>query len=662
MSRRATAEPLDTAAIPWLLACALATTAPHAGHQPHWLIAIAAAALTLRAWLWLTQRALPARWLLALCVFAGTAGIWLEYRTIFGRDAGVALLVLFMALKPLEMRLRRDAMVVVMLGFFLLLTHYFYSQSIPTGLWLIAAATLQTATLVRIFGGAQPAPAIIRRAGLLLVQAVPFMLVMFLFFPRVNGPLWGLPQDAHSSRSGLPETIEPGSIANLVLDGSIAFRARFDGAPPANAALYWRGPVLDEFDGRRWRTARVAGPPLPTPEIRARGAQTAYEITLEAHQQRWLLALDAPLALPPQAVLTARMQVFARDPVRQRSRFRLLSATDYRAGIDEAAALLDLARRLPAAGNPQARALAAGWRQQHASPQAIAAAALLHFRRENFIYTLQPPLLGENAIDDFLFTTRRGFCEHYASAFVFLMRAAGVPARVVAGYQGGEANPVDGYVVVRQSDAHAWAEIWIAGEGWRRVDPTAAIAPSRVEQGIATALPAGEPLPAMARLDLDWLRQLRFRWEAVNNRWNQWVLGYNPDRQRELLRDFGLGDIDWRGMAALLATACGLLLAGIAGWALWQRPRQDAVQRLWLAYCRKLQRAGITRENWEGPLAFANRVAVRRPELGESVRAAAAAYIAARYGPPTPDAIPRLKTILAQAARDLPRRITGETA
>jgi len=662
MFRRLPAEALESATVPWLLACALATAAPHAGHQPHWLLAVAAAALLLRAWLWLAQRALPARWLLALVVVAGSAGIWLEYRTLFGRDAGVALLVLFMALKPLEMRLRRDAMVVVMLGFFLLLTHYFYSQSIPTGLWLLAAATLQTATLVRIFGGAQPATLIVRRAGALLLQALPFMLVMFLFFPRVNGPLWGLPQDAHSSRSGLPETIEPGSISNLVLDGSIAFRARFDGTPPANASLYWRGPVMDEFDGRGWRAARPASSARYTPEVRTLGAPIAYEITLEAHQQRWLLALDAPLALPPQALLSARMQALARDPLRQRSRFRLQSATDYRAGIDEPADMLDLALRLPRDGNPRARELAAGWLRQHASPQAIAAEALRHFRRENFVYTLRPPLLGENSIDEFLYTTRRGFCEHYASAFVFLMRAAGVPARVVAGYQGGEANPVDGYVVVRQSDAHAWAEIWIAGEGWRRVDPTAAIAPSRVEQGIATALPAGEPLPVMARLDLDWLRQLRFRWEAVNNRWNQWVLGYNPDRQRELLRDFGLGDIDWRGMAALLATVCGLLLAAIAGWALWQRPRQDAAQRLWLRYCRRLGRCGIARAPWEGPLDFAQRVAACRPELGASVRAVAEAYIAARYDPPTPDALARLRAALAPAIHVRPSRHTGETA
>lgn len=643
------AEPLEHATIPWLLACALATTVPHAEHQPPWLVALAAAAIALRAWLWHTRRALPSRWLLTAFVIAGTVGIWFHYRTILGRDAGVGLLVLFMALKPLEMKFRRDAMVLVMLGLFLLLTHYFYSQSIPTGLWLMAAATLETATMIRIFGGAQPPVLIVRRAGILLAQAVPFMLVLFLLFPRVNGPLWGLPQDAHGARSGLPDTIEPGSISDLVLNGAIAFRARFEGAPPANNLLYWRGPVMDEFDGRTWRPIRTSNLPLHTPQIEVRGDTTAYEITLESHNQRWLLALEAPIGLPEGTGLSARLQAFSREPIRQRSRFQLKAATDFRFGLDEPQLMLDNALRLPRQGNTKARALAAEWKTRHtANPQAIAAEALQLFQREAFAYTLQPPLLGQDSVDEFLFETRRGFCEHYASAFVFLMRAAGVPARIVAGYQGGETNPVDGYVVVRQSDAHAWTEIWLADRGWQRVDPTAAIAPSRVEEGIARALPATEPLPVMARLDLDWLRQLRFRWEAINNRWNQWVLGYNPDRQKELLQNLGLDAIDWRGMTALLAALSGVILLGITAWAVWQRPRLDAAQRLWLQFCRRMARAGLPREPWEGPRAYAERAAGRLAVHAPLILAIADAYIVARYGRPDPQAIDTLKRALAR--------------
>lgn len=640
------AEPLERGCVPWLLACALATGAPHAGHLPAWLSAGAAAALLFRAWLWRRNRPLPARWPLVVVVVA-VAGIYAQYRTLFGRDAGVALLVLFMALKPLEARGRRDAIVVVMLGFFLLLTHYFYSQSIATGLWLIAAATLQTATLLRLFGGARPLPEIARRAALLLVQATPFMLVLFLLFPRVSGPLWGLPQDAHAGRSGLPETIAPGTIADLVLDGSIAFRASFDGALPENSALYWRGPVMDEFDGRSWRPARLGG--FEPARIEAKGTAIAYEITLEPHDQRWLLALDAPLALPERAFVSARMQAVAAEPVRQRGRFAFRSALDYRLNAAESRRMLDVARRLPAAGNPRARALAAGWRTRHGQPQAIVAEALQLFRGGNFVYTLQPPLLGEHPVDEFVFDVRQGFCEHYASAFVFLMRAAGVPARVVAGYQGGEVNPVDGYLVVRQSDAHAWAEVWIEGEGWQRVDPTAASAPARIERGIASALPEADALPTMTRLDLRWLR---FRWEAINNAWNQWVLGYNPDRQREFLSRLGLKGIDWRGMTALLAALCALLLAGVGLSALRRRPRREPLQRAWLALCARLARLSVRREDWEGPLDYAARVAAAHPELAETVQAAAAAYAEARYGGRPGDAVDRLR----EARRKLPRK------
>ncbi|MCP5269427.1 MAG: DUF3488 domain-containing transglutaminase family protein [Zoogloeaceae bacterium] len=648
MKTRKHAEPLERAAVPWLLTCALATAAPHASHLPVWLSCLVSGVIASRFWLWNVNKPLPSRWLLTLLVIAATAGIALQYRTILGRDAGVALLVLFMALKPMEMRWRRDAIVVVMLGFFLLLTHYLYSQSIPTGLWLMTAATLQTATLVRIYGGSQPPAIIMRKAATMLAQAAPLMLVLFVLFPRVSGPLWGLPQDAHSSRSGLPDSIEPGSISDLVLNGSLAFRVRFEETPPSNSNLYWRGPVMDEFDGRTWRPARLEREPVP--KIDALGKSTRYELTLEPQNQRWLLALDAPAALPPDAHLSPRMQALSRHPIRARSRFTMQSVLDYRAGIEESASILKLARQLPAEGNARARALAKSWQEKHHNPAAIAAEALQLFREENFIYTLQPPLLQENSIDQFLYETRRGFCEHYASAFVFLMRAAGVPARIVAGYQGGEINPVDGYLTVRQSDAHAWAEIWVAGRGWQRVDPTAAIAPARVESGIADALPAGESLPVMARVDLGWLRQMRFRWEAINNSWNQWVLGYNPERQREMLSRIGLGEIDWRGMTALLSVICGVLLAAITMWTLWSRSRLDPAQRAWFRCCARLKKLGMPRHPWEGPLAYAERIAKSHAGYGEIALQAASAYANVRYGKGNPLDI----RIIAAATKRLP--------
>ncbi len=622
---------LEHGALPWLLATAVATVAPHAEHLPPWLTLLVAAALLWRAWLWQRRQTLPPRWLLALLVLGAIAAIGWQFRSLFGRDAGVAMLVLFMALKPLEMHTRRDALVVVMLGYFLLLTHYFYSQSIPTGLWLLAACTLLTAALLRLHGGAQPFSAIARRAGILLLQALPFMFILYLLFPRVSGPLWGLPQDAHAGRSGLSNEMAPGSISNLILSGAIAFRSRFADELPEKSELYWRGPVFDEYDGLTWRAAAPVGNAAPAePVIEARGKTHAYTSILEAHNQRWLLALDVPTSLPADSALAPTLAALAREPLRLRSRFSFASSVDYRANRVEAPATLQQALTLPAQLNPRARALADEWKSR--PPQQIAERALTMFRTQDFHYTLRPPLLAAHAVDEFLFDTRRGFCEHYASAFVFLMRAAGVPARVVAGYQGGEVNPVDGYLVVRQSDAHAWAEIWLAGEGWVRIDPTAAVAPSRIEQGIAAALPAGEPLPGIVRLDADWLRQLRNRWEAANNTWNQWVLGYNPQRQREVLSRLGLPDPDWQKMSAALAVLCALALAVVALWTLPRRRPADPVQRAWQRYCRELGRRGVRRAAWEGPLDFAQRVARARPDLAALTRQAAETYAGLRYG------------------------------
>ena len=621
---------LEHGAVPWLLAVALATAGPHFAHLPWWLSLQVGGTLLWRAWLWQRRRPLPPRWALALLVVGSIAAIAWQFRTLLGKDAGVALLVVFMALKPMEMSSRRDALVVVMLGYFLLLTHYLYSQSIPTGAWLLAAIGLLTGALIRLHGGPQPVAAVLRHAGLLLAQALPFMLILYLLFPRVSGPLWGLPQDAYSGLSGLSDEMSPGSISGLIVSGAIAFRSRFAGEAPEKADLYWRGPVFDEYDGQTWRArALPASATRQPPVVEGIGEPLAYSSILEAHNQRWLLALDVATLLPPESTLAPTLQALAREPLRVRARFSFASAIDYRANVNEAPAILQQALALPDEINPRTRALAREWAAR--PPEKIAEAALAMFRNEDFYYTLQPPLLGANAMDEFLFSTRRGFCEHYASAFVFLMRAAGVPARVVAGYQGGEVNPVDGYLVVRQSDAHAWAEIWLSGQGWVRFDPTAAVAPSRIEQGIVAALPLGEPLPILVRLDSDWLRQLRNRWEAANNSWNQWVLGYNPQRQREVLSRLGWRDPDWRSMSASLAFLCGIALLVVTLWTLPRRLAVDPVQRAWLKYCAELKRRGIARADWEGPLAFAQRVARERPDLAALTDEAAGYYAELRY-------------------------------
>lgn len=620
---------LDRLATPWLFACALASALPHVLHQPVWLSLLAGTLLGWAFWLWQHDRRLPGRWPLVILVGAACAGILIEYRSLFGRDAGVAMLVVFVAMKLLELRSRRDAMVVVTLACFLLLTHFFHSQSIPTALWLLATVVLITATLVRLHGGPACTPRIaLRHAAVLGAQALPFMFVLYLLFPRISGPLWGLPADAHSGKTGLSDTMSPGSIARLAQNGDIAFRVRFDGPAPPRQKLYWRGPVLEHFDGTTWRPFEGRRPAetleIISPPIR-------YQSTLEAHDQRWLLALDAPTALPDDVRLNGTLTASSRKPVSERRRVSLSASLDYRFNRDEDPAILRRNLALPPGRNPQAVALAAGWR--NAGREAILGKALALFASD-FTYTLQPPLLGDNGIDQFLFQTRRGFCEHFAAAFVVLMRAADIPARVVGGYQGGEFNPLDDHVVVRQSDAHAWAEVWLPGRGWVRVDPTASVSPSRIEAGIADALPFGEPLPGVVQWRADWIRTLRFRWEALNNAWNQQVLGYDPERQRQLLARLGLPDADWRSLAIALGLACGILAAGLLAWATIHRPRCDPALALWHKALRQLARSQVDYAPWEPPLALAERLGQQRPELADAFQAVVNAYIAARYGKP----------------------------
>ncbi|WP_374377630.1 transglutaminase TgpA family protein [Pseudomonas fluvialis] len=622
-------QALDRQATPWLFASALVTIAPHVLHQAYWLSALAGLLMFWAIRLWWKDERLPGRWVLFLLVIVGCSGILIEFRSLFGRDAGVAMLVVFMAMKLLELKSQRDAVVVVVLGYFLLLTHYFYSQSIPTGLWLLFALWLVTATLIRLHGGpASTTRASLRYAASLCLQAIPFMLVLYLLFPRISGPLWGLPSDAHAGMTGLSDTMSPGSISRLAQSADIAFRARFSTTPPAKQKLYWRGPVMEQFDGTTWRLHDNRG---TSPQLETLSAPFRYVMTLEPHNQRWILALDAPVQLPEGLNASNVLAVTQRLPVTERRRYELAASLDYRFNVAEDPRALSRNLALPPGVNPQARALAERWRNSDHRPSAIIGQAQALFAAE-FTYTLQPPLLGQNGIDEFLFKTRRGFCEHYAGAFVFLMRAAGIPARVVSGYQGGEFNPLDGYLVIRQSDAHAWAEVWLEGQGWVRVDPTASVSPTRIETGIADALPFGEPLPALVQWRADWLRTLRYRWEAVNNAWNQHILGYDPQRQRELLSRLGLPDTEWRSLATVLGIACSLLVAAMTAWTLYQRPAIDPARRLWLTALSQLARRQVDCAPWETPMAVAQRVREQRPELAETFQNVVDAYLQARYG------------------------------
>ncbi|MES2760214.1 MAG: DUF3488 and transglutaminase-like domain-containing protein [Pseudomonadota bacterium] len=644
-----------------LLAAALLVLAPHALHLPLWVSALCLATLAWRVYITVRGQRLPPSLLLLPLAALSMGGVWLTYNTVLGRDAGVAMLVLLVAFKMLEMRARRDLFVVIFLCFFLLLTTFFYAQGIGTALMMGASvAVLFCAQLSFQFTGALPP--LRRRLWLgarVVVFALPLAALLFFVFPRIQGPLWGMPDDALSGRTGMSNSMAPGSMANLAQSDETAFRVRFIDPAPAHALLYWRGVVLGAFDGRVWTQVaheRGGGPGAAGAVMRGRAIR--HEVTLEPSGQRWLFALDLPAA-PPQVAghassVSPEQEMSAAYPLEARVRYEAVSHPGY--SLQAGAELADAHRwlALPFGANP--RALAAGEALRgHADPFERVRAVLRGFRSDTFIYTMEPPLLGRHTVDEFLFKTKAGFCEHYASAFVFLMRAAGVPARVVTGYQGGEINPVDGFLTVRQSDAHAWAEVWMAGRGWLRVDPTAAVAPERVRRSQPRTGSRKNRFGIAALDDLmnfdgatsPLLTQLRYEWSALNNGWNQWVLNYTPERQRGAIDSLAAA-LNPRMLAAL--AVCALLLA--LAHARRNRPRLDRIDALYSALCLQLGRLGLARAADEGPNDYRARIDAARLEPRQKDAAAQflRLYSAYKYGaqPSDPGLAATLKSLLTK--------------
>ena len=620
-----------------LLLSVLMVTAPHADHLPLWVSALCATLLAWRAYLTYSGNPLPKHWLLLAITFACMGGILVGFHTLFGREVGVTLLILLTTLKFMELRSPRDATVLIYLACFIIITNFFYSQSIPTALYMLATLLVIVTTWIHLHAQSITLKPRLRIAATLLLQAIPLTLLLFILFPRVQGPLWGLPQDAFAS-SGLDDKMAPGSLSRLTLSEEVAFRVSYADKPPRREQMYWRGPVLWNFDGRTWtQGGTVAG---VAPQFTETEQAIDYSVTLEPHNKTWLFALDMPERISVPANLTYDFRVVRKEPVKARLRYEARSHLGYHANLNENERQLQRALQLPPSLNPQALQLAATWRAQAvaqtggANDAAVARAALAYFNQQNFQYTLEPPPLGFHGVDDFLFETRQGFCEHYASAFVFLMRAAHIPARVVTGYQGGEFNELGNYYIVRQSDAHAWAEIWLTDQGWVRIDPTAAIAPARVERGLSAAVTNNAALPFMARNPPQWLRNLRLNWDTLANQWNQWVLGYNSERQFAFLTRLGMESITWQKMALNMMAGIGLLVALFALFMLRhliKRP-PDKVQAAWLKLCRRLAKAGLPRAAHEGAQDYAERIAAARPEIADAIRDLAARYSALRYG------------------------------
>jgi transglutaminase-like putative cysteine protease len=619
------------------------TVLPHLGHLPGWCGVLTATVLLWRAHLALNNAALPSRWwLVAVLLVASGLTLW-SFKSLLGKEPGVTLAVVLMALKTLELRARRDAFVVFFLGFFLVLTHFLFSQSLGVAAAMLASVWgLLTALVLAHMPVGQPS---LRQASSLALRTAmlgaPIMVLLFVLFPRM-GPLWGVPQDGQG-KTGLSNSMRMGSMAEIALDDSIAMRIKFEGNPPPPETLYFRGPVFTRFDGKTWG-ASYTSLSLPLSEVRPTSPALRYEVTLEPLR----LSLLPLLEVTTEVGAIEGMQTLRRDdlvwstdrPVFERRRFSATAHTGFAHGPLQRAAGLRDSVNLPLGFNPRtlawARQLGEDPRYVNADATGLARAVMQHIRSGGFTYTLDPGVYGEadpqGAIDEFWLDRKEGFCEHFAASFVVIMRALDVPARVVTGYQGADPSPVDGYYIVRQSYAHAWAEYWQEGKGWLRADPTSAVAPDRIVRSRNLAPTPGFMAGAIANVSPALLAQIREGWETLNNRWNQWVLSYSRGQQIDLMKKLGFSSPSWQDVALLLiGILSGLALLG-AAWAWWDRHRQDPWQRQAQELRRSLKRLGLGASAHETPRTLAAQVEQRFGSQGQTLSALLRTLDQQRYG------------------------------
>jgi transglutaminase-like putative cysteine protease len=652
---------LSPSQIRWLGALLLATQLPMLGYVPVWIACLGTSLVGLR--FLLVARSVRNRdpapqiirsWVLGLLALVTAVAVRHSLGYFIGRDPCVAFLFALIGIKYLETRNARDGTLIVCLACLLIVTPFFYSQSLLAAVLAVPAVVLlggALQALARPDGLAPPPGGWRTPLGVtfkMFAQGIPIAITLFVLFPRIAGPLWSVPAD-HAANSGLSDHMAPGVISELSLSDAVAFRVDFEGAVPPPWIRYWRGPVLSRFDGREW----TMGPQKATGVFtRPEGAPVIYTVTLEPHWKPWLFALDLPASLPQvtsdsmdvglntdaNALLTRDQQIIARIPVTQPLRYQqtsnLRSAYPATTGLDLESEIAENLE-LPEGGtnaNPKTRVFALELRRAHPDDVGYIDAVLDSFHKGAFFYTLAPPLLGSDPVDGFLFETRRGFCEHYASAFVVLLRAAGIPARVVTGYQGGTINPNGEYLIVRQSDAHAWAEALVGGQ-WRRFDPTAAIAPSRIQLGLGGAVPLSDPIPMLARLDDTFLKSFQLSWDAINHDWRRNVIGFNFDRQRALWREWRLNVLAPWQLTAIVVAIAAVWVGALFAWLAWRRRRQDRARALWDTMCARLARAGLPRAAHEGPIAYVERAATRWPEFTGAFGIIGDSYAALRYGP-----------------------------
>lgn len=629
-------EKISRSAVVWQLLAFIAVVIPHVGWLPVWIMAICAACIAARFMIHSGRWSFPHWSLRVLLVVGAAAGLLVSFNRDASLNAMVALLIVGLALKLLEIYRRRDALVLLYVALFVAATTFLFEQGMGVALMILLAVVVVVAALNSIWQNPlredmqRPLTLSLKMLG----PALPLMLVLFFLFPRI-GPLWSVELDSTTARTGLSESMSPGDISQLTRSGELAFRAVFTDQPPPSSLRYWRVLVLNAFDGREWTPGTFRATERET--LVALAEPINYEIVQEPSGRRWQFALDVPASIPPNSEMTSQRTLLASSDVLQRVQYQLSSVPAYQLSPQLSREAHEYYTRLPRQANPRSRELAEQWWQAGEADAAAFIDQLFGYFNASFIYTLEPAALGRHSVDDFLFETQQGFCEHFASAAAFMLRAAGMPARVVTGYQGGEWNANQNYLTLRQYDAHAWVEVWLENQGWVRLDPTTAVAPERIEQS-ADQLFSGQagfladsPLSALRLARQGWLLQARMHYDSLNFAWQRWVLNYH-NQQQHLLQD-------WLGELTPLKMALALLLPGvfILSWLAWRllrsKAQMDPLQRRLQTLLNSLAKQGFHRQPEETLSGLVSRITQQDPLLAEQLRPVAEAYDALSYQP-----------------------------
>lgn len=624
----------------WLLIAQSVVVAPHIERLPVWILVTWVFCVVWRVLIYRGRLFYPGKLIKIMLVFISCLGIIREYGNIVGLEPAVAVLITAYLLKLLEMRTKRDIVLVIHLSYFVTVTHLMFSQGIPAALYMGLCIALVSAALIALHQSAETNQFLqpIRIAAIMVLQALPLMLLMFLVFPRIE-PFWSVPLPSHQAKTGMGDSMSPGNVTKLARSDALAFRATFEGKIPERSQLYWRGLVLSQFDGRSWTTVSegvLNGSPI---NYQANDSSVyRYSLIMEPTQQNWLFTLPVAKVENSTALYSQEFTVASVQTIKQRMKLNVISEID---AVRELYLYEDIKMRelqLPRNFNPKTREIALQWRQESRSELAFINRVLSFFREQPFVYTLEPPRLGRDSVDQFLFNTRRGFCEHYSSSFTFLMRSAGIPARVVVGYQGGTKNPYENYLTVRQLDAHAWSEVWLQGRGWVRVDPTAAVSPDRIELGGESVLSGQEgfladsPLSPLKLRNIEWIRELQQRYDQLNYSWHRFVLGYDNEVQLDTLKSL-LGEVTPQRMVIAILSAGTIVISLIALQLLLSQPlrRVDPVAKVYQKFSRKFNKIGIVARKDEGVRSFSARVIALRPDLAGQVNGFASLYEEIQY-------------------------------